>query len=284
MKTLNLKFQSDSLKILLDDNNFVNRWTNLMQEHIDHVPSKHTYQLTLSGFNPGKEFNLLKQVILKVNEHRLNTIPKQYIKDEYTMTELSEIHYIYEEIGQDPNWLNGNLSYNEAISYRDLLNDKIHQAESYAMGKNRSLPRIRFRTVDPSTGVPNARKVEFEDGDYNLFDPIIKPYTVYLNYNAVGEDFIKTFKSGRTPDTAIPLQKYSPSFFFVLEGPNLVRQMKIINDCKHWMLKHGFDPNNKYNSFGYLPLGIIFKERNDDYYKSLLQENLEKINILKTLV
>lgn len=250
-----------------------------MQEHIENVPSKHAYQLTLSGFNPGQEFNDLKQIICKVNEHSPNTIPKNYVKDEYTMEELSKIHYIYEEIGKDPNWLNGKLSYNKAISYRDLLNDKIHQAESYAMGKNRSLPRIRFRIVNPDTGVPNARKVDFNDYDYNLFDPIIKPYTIYLNYNAVGEDFIKTFKSGRTPDTAVPLQKYSPSFFFVLEGPNLARQKKIINGCKDWMLEHGFDPTNKYNSFGYLPLGTIFKEQSDDYYKNLLQENLQEVYI-----
>lgn len=261
-------------------NDFVVRWIEMLQEHVHNVPKKHTYELTLSGFGKNNEFENLLEIIKKVNEHRPNTIPKKYIKNTFTIKELSEIHYIYEEIGKDENWLNGFYPSKEAIKYRDLLNDYIHQSESRAAIK-KDIPRVRFRIVSTETGVPNAQKIDFNDTDYNLFEPIIKPYVMYLNYNAVGEDYIKTFKSGRSPQDAVPLRKYSPSFFFILNTVDYDIQKQRIDNCLKWMSAGGIDIANKKNSFGYIPLGHLFKTQSDQYYSNaLMTSEIESVKIL----
>lgn len=268
------------------DNDFVNRWVTMLQEHVANVPDAHDYELTLQGLGPADEFKRLNKIIDKCNEHRANTIPDHYVnKAEYTLQELSEVHYIYEEIAQQPEWLNGSLNENDAIKVRDLLNDFIHQAESRA-GSNLNLqkritPRVRFRIVNPETGVPNARKEDFQDSDYNLFDPIVHPSIMYLNYNAVGEDFIKTYKSEREPKDAMPLRQFSPSFFFVLHAIDYDTQFKRIERCKQWMQQGGFDPADPMNSFGYIPMGTLFKSENDSVYENaLLKSKIKKVVIL----
>ena len=268
------------------DNDFVNKWLGMLQEHIDKAPEVHDYELTLQGIGPADEFKNLNKIINYCNEHRPGTIPDQYVnKPEYTLQELSEIHYIYEEIGKQPEWLKGNLSENDAIKVRDLLNDHIHHCESRA-GSNLNLqkriaPRVRFRIVNPETGVPNAQKIDFEDQDYELFNPIIYPNTMYLNYNAVGEDYIKTFKSGRSPEDAVPLRRYSPSFFFVLHSIDYDTQHKRIERCKAWMREGGFDPSDPKNAFGYIPMGQLFKSESDSTYEeALTNSKIKEVGII----
>lgn len=257
------------------ENNFVNRWLKMMQEHVEEVPSKHDYELTLQGLGPADEFKRLHEIMETCNNHRRGTIPSYFInRKEFTLKNLSDIHYIYEEIAQQPEWLKGSLCENEAIKARDLLNDYIHQAESKAgsvSGLQKSVtPRVRFRIVNPSTGVPNARKENFEESDYQLFDPFVHSYTMYLNYNAVGEDFLKTFKSGRSPNDAVPLKQYSPSFFFVLEAPEYDVQYRRIDQCKRWMIEGGYDPKDPKNSLGHIPMARLFKTENDKVYEDTL--------------
>ena len=267
------------------DNDFVNRWVTMLQEHVANVPDIHDYELTLQGLGSADEFKRLNKIINVCNEHRPGTIPDFYVnKPEYTLQELSDIHYIYEEIAIQNDWLQGTLPENDAIKARDLLNDFIHQSESRA-GSNLNLqkritPRVRFRIVNPETGVPNARKDNFIDSDYKLFDPIVHSNTMYLNYNAVGEDFIKAYKSERHPKDAVPLRQYSPSFFFVLHTVDYDTQHKRIEQCKQWMRNGGFDPADPMNSFGYIPLGTLFKSENDSVYEeALLNSKIQKVII-----
>lgn len=285
MKILYINFETGPIKIILNDNDFIERWCELYNEYQKKIPNEHTYQITLKGFHPGQEFENLFNIIDQVNEHCPNTIPKDFTRaigrKEFDIDDLSSIHYIYEKIAVDSNWLNGKFDKDTAIGVRDKLNDAIHHAESAAMGRAMSLPRVRFRIVDPTTGVPNTRKVKFLDSDYELFDPIVKPYTVYLNYNAVGEDFLKTYESKRNPETAVPLTEYSPSFFFVLQAGRIEKQQETVDKCRRWMAQHGFDSKNKYTSFGNIPLGTIHKERDDSYYKKLLFENIQYTEIKK---
>lgn len=254
------------------DNDFVNRWFEMFKSHCRDVPDKHNYEITTSGINDTNEFDLLLDILYKINEHRSDTIPKKYFKKIFTLSELSELHYIYEKIGNDNSWLEGNFSKNKAIKYRDLLNDYIHQSESKA-GLKTVTPRVRFRIVDPKSNVPNARKEDFHETDYKLFQPIIYPYTMYLNYNAVGEDYIKTFKSGRPANTAVPLRKYSPSFFFVFNSIDYNIQKRRIEECKKWMTSEGVNISDPKNSFGYIPLGTLFKTEDDSCYKTALVES-----------
>lgn len=266
----------------MNDNAFVNKWLSLLQEHINLVPKKHDYEITLSGIGESNEFNNLLNIIEKINIHKPNTIPKCYTKEytkNFTLHDLSEIHFIYEKIAIDNNWLIGNLEINSAKKIRDQLNDYIHQAESKA-GLKKISPRIRFRIVDALSKVPNAVKKDFSYDDLSLFTPILYPYTMYLNYNAVGEDFIKTFKSGRHPSTAVPLTKYSPSFFFTLSSIEYDTQVRRINQCIEWMNIHGYDHRNPTNTFGYIPLGTLYKSDHDSWYEnSLLTSKLIKIEI-----
>ena len=268
------------------ENDFVSRWMSMLEEHVQRVPEMHDYELTLQGLGPADEFKRLNGIINDCNNHKSGTIPDCFVdKEYYTLKELSDIHYIYEEIAAGPEWLEGSLSYNNAIKVRDLLNDYIHQAESRAGStlnkQKRITPRVRFRIVNPNTGVPNARKKNFEESDYELFNPIVYPYTLYLNYNAVGEDFIKTFKSGREPDDAVPLRQFSPSFFFVLHAPEYDIQNRRIHECKKWMIKGGFDPEDPFSSFGYIPIGRLFKTENDSTYEdALVNSSIKDIKIL----
>lgn len=268
------------------ENDFVHRWVSMLGEHVQRVPEKHDYELTLQGLGPADEFQRLNDVINKCNYHRPGTISDCFVnKTDFTLEELSQIHYTYEEIAASPAWLQGSLSQKIAIKTRDLLNDRIHQAESRAGStlnkQKRITPRVRFRIVNPDTRVPNAKKEDFLESDYEMFDPIVHDYTMYLNYNAVGEDFIKTFKSRRQPDDAVPLRKYSPSFFFVLNAPEYDIQSRRINDCRKWMINGGYDPKNKFNSFGYLPMGKLFKTENDKVYEdALLYSEIREIKIL----
>lgn len=268
------------------DNDFVNRWVTMLQEHIENVPEVHDYELTLQGLGTADEFKRLNKIINVCNEHRPGTIPDYFVdKPEYTLQELSDIHYIYEDIAIQSEWLQGNLPENDAIKARDLLNDFIHQSESRA-GSNLNLqkritPRVRFRMVNPETGVPNARKDDFIESDYTLFDPIVHPGIMYLNYNAVGEDFIKAFKSGRYPKDAVPLRQYSPSFFFVLHAIDYDTQHRRIERCKQWMRDGGYDPADLKNAFGYIPMGHMFKSENDSVYEdALISSKIKEVKIL----
>ena len=264
----------------LYSNDFVVRWYDLLKTHVEQVPEKHTYELTVAGVGKDNPFERLLDILYKINDHAPNTIPSNYLKLSFTLDELSELHYIYEEIGKDESWLKGNLPEKDAIKYRDLFNDYIHQSESKA-GEKEEIPRTRFRIVNPETGVPNAQKIDFQDHDYELFDPIIYPNVMYLNYNAVGEDYIKTFKSGRSPADAVPLRKYSPSFFFVTHSVDFDIQSRRINDCLQWMNNGGVDIHNPKNSFGYIPMGSLFKTKSDAYYLDALANSQIKEVILK---
>lgn len=255
------------------DNDFVKRWVTMLQHHVKNIPGLHDYELTVAGLGSENEFEKLLNIIKKVNSHCPGIIPNKFVKNTFTLKELSDLHYIYEEIAQQelPNHAKKDI---------DLLNDYIHQSESRA-GEKREIPRVRFRIVSPETGVPNARKDNFIDSDYKLFDPIVHPGIMYLNYNAVGEDFIKTYKSGRHPKYAVPLRQYSPSFFFVLHSVDYDTQYKRIEHCKEWMREGGYDPDDTMNSFGYIPMGQLFKSENDSVYEeALTNSKIKEVRIV----
>jgi len=84
-----------------------------------------------------------------------------------------------------------------------------------------------------------------------------------LNYNAVGEDLLKTYKSGRSIDSAVNLRQFSPSFFFVTQAVDYELQKHDVEQTYKWMGKNGFDTNDKKNIVGYLPIGRLFKNMPD---------------------
>lgn len=240
------------------DHSFAHKWCEYFSQCLK--LTNQTYELTVTGDDLFYTQHKLKQVIDKINFHIPGTIVQNI---EYLSFELlSEIHYIYEEIGKDHNWVyNGNLTPVDATKTRDLLNDAIHEAEGI-IGK-RVCPRIRYRLVNSETLVPNLPKIPFEECDYELFKPIMEPYVVYLNYNAVGEDLLKTHKSGRSIDTAVNLQEFSPSFFFVTQALDYELQKHDVEQTYKWMDKNGFDTNDKKNIVGYMPIGRLFKNMPD---------------------
>lgn len=276
MKLLNLTFENTYSKpqiiiIKLNDNNFVDRWIIFLEQFINNPKFK--YEITLNGFNQGEEFKNLRKTIKEINLYKQDSIPNTLSnKFEFTMQDLSNLHFIYENIAND-------TSYLDIQKIVDCLNDNIHHAEEVALKNQSASPRLRFRIVDSNTGVPNFFKKPLKEEDYKLFDPYIEPYVVYLNYNALGEDYLKTFKSGRPADTAVQLDEYSPSFFFTLQADYIKRQHKEIQDCKKWMLNNNIDSSNYKNALGHIPLGRVHKVFPEDFFKDILQRQLTTISI-----
>jgi len=240
------------------DHSFAHKWTTYFFHCVNIIGQK--YELNVTGDDLYKTQRRLRDIIDQVNLHVPSTINQNI--DYLSLETLSDIHYIYEDISKNDYWIsNGSMSLEKAIKIRDELNDTIHEAEGL-IGK-RVCPRIRYRLVNADTGVPNLPKVEFEECDYNYFEPIMEPYVVYLNYNAVGEDLLKTYKSGRSIDTAVNLRQFSPSFFFVTQAVDYELQKHDVEQTYKWMGKNGFDTNDKKNIVGYLPIGRLFKNMPD---------------------
>lgn len=257
------------------NHSFAHKWCEYFSQCLK-IPNQ-TYELTVTGDDLFYTQNKLKQIIDKVNYHIPNTIKHNI---EYLSFEiLSEIHYIYEEIGKDPNWIhNGKLLPADAFKTRDLLNDIIHEAEG-VIGKKVS-PRIRYRLVSSETLVPSLPKVSFEECDYDLFEPIMEPYVIYLNYNAVGEDLLKTYKSGRSIDTAVNLREFSPSFFFVTQALDYEFQKHDVEQVYKWMEENGIDITDKRNIVGYLPIGRLFKNMPDaNFINDVKHSKIKEIRI-----
>jgi len=270
---------STSLSILMNQNKFVNKWLELLSTYNNQIPGQYEYDIQISGIGRDYVIDELLEVMTEINNHHPHTIPINYFHRHLSHVELSDIHFIYEKIESDNVWLStGRLSYNCICFYKSKLNDLIHEME--AMLGKRTTPRVRFRIVDPVTKVPNTYKPELDISDYKLFEPIIRPYVVYLNYNAVGEDFIKTFKSNRDPSTAVPLTKYSPSFFFVTHAIDIHLQQHTVLQCRKWMLNAGYNSEDYKNSFGYIPLGVVFKNSSDnDISTTIKTSKLIGVNI-----
>lgn len=261
---LNLIFKNGAVfDCHLNNNDFIKRWITMLKGCNTLVPSKHRYELSAQGIGNDSPFEKLFDIIDVINNYNTDTIPNIYTRQSgrthFTMDDLSKIHFIYEEIAKQ-NWPD------HTKKDIDLLNDYIHQAEPNTKMEWKTTPRARFRLVSPDTGIPNVDKVEFEDEDYKLFTPYRYPYTLYLNYNAVGEDYIKAYKSKRTPKEAVPLREYSPSFFIEFETLKFAYQKQTISRVKDWMQEGGIDPYCPKESFGHIPLGILFKDQPDKYY------------------
>ena len=272
MKILNLTFERHTVSIILNDNNFVTCWTTQLEKCLDN--SLYAYEVTLNGFNQGSEFKNLRKTLQDLNKFKQGTVPASFTnKFEFTMQELSDLHFIYESIATDETYL-------EVKKLVDQFNDNIHHAEEVAIKNQSASPRLRFRIVDPITGVPNVEKLPLEYDDYKLYDPYIRPYTVYLNYNALGEDFLKTYKSGRTPDTAVVLEKFSPSFFFTLQADYIDKQHTEIENCKKWLNDSNIDINKSKNAIGHIPLGTVHKVYAEDFLKIILQRKLTKVELI----
>ena len=265
---LNLIFKNGAVfDCHLNDNDFVKRWWNMIKEANTLVPSKHVYELSSQGMDQTDPFEKLFDIIDVINNHKDNTIPDKYTRqsgrDHFTMQDLSDIHHIYEDLANQHWCCNTRKD-------RDLLNDYIHQAESKTNLQWKTSPRTRFRMVSSKTSVPNVDKIEFKDDDYKLFTPYRYPYTLYLNYNAGGEDYIKAYKSKRSPKEAVPLTQYSPSFFIEFESLKFPYQKQTINRVRNWMQEGGIDPDYPKESFGNIPLGVLFKDQPDKYYYNAL--------------
>jgi len=271
MKLLKLTFERHTISIRLNDNDFINRWLTDLQQYIDN--KNYSYQITLNGFVGKDSFKQLRLIIQEINKAFPLSIPYLYTeKFEFTIQELSDLHYIYEQLAVNP-------LYKSIIGLLDKFNDCIHHAEEAAIKNQTAAPRVRFRVVDSKTRVPNFPKVPFKKEDYKLYDPYIEPYIVYLNYNALGEDFLKTFKSGRPVSTAVPLSEYSPSFFFVLQSDYVEKQHREITNCIQWMQNSNIDVTDPVNSLGHIPLGRLHKVYPEDFLKVILQRELTKVEI-----
>ena len=166
---------------------------------------------------------------------------------------------------------------NIARQDRGLLNDIIHLLEAKSK-KVKNFPRIRFRFVDPKTGQPNVPKYDFEESDYKLFTPWKEPYVLYLNYNAVGQEWEKQWKAYKQPSSAVPLTQWSPSFNMTFKTTAYETQQQRIIKMRQWMETGGYDPDEPKNSFGQIPLGRLFKDKDEtEYFKILNTATLKKV-------
>lgn len=262
----------------LYDNDFTRRWFKNFVQVNKTVPQDTDWELMVQGTSIEEEtWQPLIKTIEKINQHVPNTIPNDLILEEYSLNDLYNVHLVYEEIAKDDTWVNCASDKNIASQDRGLLNDIIHVLESKAK-KGKNFPRIRFRFVDPTTGQPNVPKYDFEDADYNLFTPWKKPYVLYLNYNAVGQEWEKQWKAYKHPSSAVPLTQWSPSFFMTFKATAYDTQNARIESMKRWMEDAGFDPKDPKNSFGQIPLGYLYKDKTDsEYFKILNTTKLEKV-------
>ncbi len=280
-QNLRIHFQFTNLKKFefhLYDNDFTRRWYANFEQVNNLVPKSTDWELQSQGTDIEDEtWRPLQNIIEKINSHVPNTIPITLILDEYTLDDLYNVHLIYEHIAKDDTWVEQAHDQDIARQDRGLLNDIIHLLEAKSK-KVKNFPRIRFRFVDPKTGQPNVPKYDFEESDYKLFTPWKEPYVLYLNYNAVGQEWEKQWKAYKQPSSAVPLTQWSPSFNMTFKTTAYETQQQRIIKMRQWMENGGYDPDDPKNSFGQIPLGRLFKDKDEtEYFKILNTATLKKV-------
>lgn len=276
------------LTLVLNENHFTEKWFNLMLEHEYRAGgthwSSHYREATISGFEDNTKIyhlNNLKKIMRLLLEHNNTLIPQEYDvynnERDYNKQDLNNLHKIYENMASTSKWLTqGNLSLDVIKSTRDNFNNCIHNYEDFTEEhinislKYPKLSRIRFRYVHPRTHVPNAEKIDFELDDYQYFSPLLLKDRVYLNYNQVGKDIVKQYKQNGKYEEAIPLQKYSPSFFIMLGEHPIRHQINNFYNIINWVIENGDDPSDPTLALGNLELGFVeYKEDKHSFMKKV---------------
>lgn len=273
---MNLVWEYITLKVEMNDNSFVHRWVDLMKEHNNKQHTKEVYLVAFDNSSKDIAYEKLRSIMININEDHPNTIPMKYINQKYySQNDLNFLHNIYETIANTYEWITtGKFDIKESAKIRDLFNDYIHLNEPFTHSRGPA-PRLRFRYVDPKTGVPNARKVNLNDEDYDLFQPFMLKNRIYLNYCQVGKDLMKQYKSEGNFKDINPLKKYSPSFWFILKERDLNYQAWRYCDVRRWIKENNLDPDDKFLANGYIELGAFGSEYSTDEIMVRINKNKE---------
>jgi len=242
-----------AFRIDLYDNTVAHKWKNLIEsiyvgdgEDIDH---KRTF-LHLSTAED------IKKMLLKAIHHINNFLKKDFIKmpteiDQMGQNFFNTLHIAFEKLAGEfdhPTKLFLVAPRIVQESIRDL-NYCVHMLE-HETNRDKSVLQIQWTKARE-----NTQRIKLEKDEYNLTQFNRKKNEVYLAYNELGKDTTDLWRDGLSIDYKNSKNKHYIGADIIVsftEKENIFEK-----NFLDWCDKNKFDPFDKENGLGLMPIGKI---------------------------
>lgn len=270
MTKIKILFDTDfELTIKLNNNSFVQRWANLLEEEIESKEILQTDTFS-SFFTENESIEYLVNAINKVNKFlKVDFVPLPIGDDINSQDYYNFLHTKFEKLA-GPDWDTPTklmviapkeiqLAIKHINRFCHRLEQRPYKIESYI--------RVEFNT---------ARRNALLEDDYQLFDFVTEANTVCLDYSTLGKHLCECYLDGLEPSyPALKKQEhYCANFIMFFE------QRPIINtdNFKQWLKKYNISPE-LLKSNGLIPLGKI--EEINSLQSVLNSRKISKITLEK---
>lgn len=239
-----------SFDILLNDNDFVRKWTEELRWHLDNCEfNQQEAFATLLTLQESAD--ILKKSCLTINKYLKNFIE---IREDFATQSQEYFNYLHRKFEmlsggfENPTRLMtiANQELKDAVRQ---VNFFVHRTET----KKKSYPAIYL-----SFNKDQYRRQPFEEEDYKYHEFVFPPGTLYAHFMELGKEFVDLYEDHL--DIDYPGFKNSHFFggeaWLTLTKPT---EAKGINDplFVEWLQSKGLDPYNKRLGHGRIPLGHI---------------------------
>jgi hypothetical protein len=254
------------------------RWYQCLTDHVQknnkcYEPSR------LYNFpkDPWDEHALVKELnrcIEIVNAYQ--PVIQQYAEVGMSQEHFNDLHHYFELLRGE--FSVGTDFYNQApVSVQNALNDYnvcIHRTESFYMGQ-----KYQSRAPRVVCTLNNIERQPLHPEDYDYFVTKLPAGTVFVNYCQVGKPILDVFRDGDEvifDETIRPLRYLSPDFAFYLADTE-----EEIDGLTEWMISNGFDPLDKTNAIGVLPVAdVIWNDSREETIDKISQrQRIGNINV-----
>jgi hypothetical protein len=257
------------LAIKLNNNSFIQRWTDLLA---DEISTKEILQVDTfsSFFSKDVSIEYLTSAINKVNSFlKVDFVPLPKDSEINSQDYYNLLHSKFEKLaGSDwskPTKLMVVAPQEIQLAIKQI-NRFCHRLEQRPY-KIESWLRVEFNT---------SRRELLLAEDYNLFEPIKDANIVYLDYSTLGKSMYECYQDGLDPTySGLKIQEhYCANFVMLFDHPPAVDKDKF----NQWLKQYNVD-TSLLKSSGAIPLGKI--EDNNALQSVLKSRKINKITLEK---
>ena len=236
-----------SFDILLNDNNFVRKWTKELEWCLHNC--EFNQQEAFSSFlTLNESADILKQSCLTINSYLKNFIDIKEDIQNQPQEYFNYLHCKFELLSGDF----GKPSRLFSVAKPDLkdairnLNFYIHRVEV----KKESYSRMYI-----SFNKDQYRRLPLSAEDYEYFEFATQPGALFLHYAELGKDFVELYKDGLD----INYSGLKNLHYYSGEATLEFKDIDCFADPNYatWLTNNGIDPYNKQLGHGMIPLGHV---------------------------